>query len=50
MAAKRNPNTYKNGSPRLRGLNQTQLENLLEKTSLKKTKAKIRREIQRRYA
>jgi hypothetical protein len=50
MAAKRNPNTYKNGSPRLRGMNKTQLETLLEKTRQKKTIAKIRREIERRYS
>lgn len=50
MAAKRNPNQYKNGSPRLRGMNKTQLESLLEKTQVKKNKSKILREIARRYA
>lgn len=48
--AKRNPNQYKNGSPRLRGMNKTQLENLFEKSSKNKVKAKIRREIERRYS
>ena len=47
---KKNPNQYKNGSPRLRGMNIRQLTELLEKTQQKKTKAKIRNEIQRRYA
>lgn len=47
---KRNPNTYKNGGPRIRGMNKTQLETLLEKTSQKKIKAKIRKEIERRYS
>jgi hypothetical protein len=48
--AKRNPNQYKNGSPRLRGMNKTQLETLLQKTTQNKTKAKIKREIDRRYS
>lgn len=47
---KKNPNLYKNGGPRIRGMNKTQLENLLEKTSQKKIKAKIRKEIERRYS
>ena len=47
---KKNPNQYKNGGPRLRGLNQKQLEALLEKTQQKKNKAKIEREIKRRFA
>ena len=47
---KKNPNLYKNGTPRLRGLNKTQLENLLDKTSAKKNKVKITREIERRYS
>lgn len=47
---KKNPNQYKNGGPRLRGMNKTQLETLLEKTAAKKTKAKIRNEINRRYS
>jgi hypothetical protein len=50
MAAKRNPNQYKNGSPRLRGLSVTKLQELLVKTSANKTKAKIRREIERRFS
>lgn len=48
--AKRNPNQYKNGGPRLRGMNVTQLQDLLVKTSANKTKAKIRREIERRFS
>ena len=47
---KRNPNLYKNGGPRIRGMNKGQLEKLLEKTQQKKIKAKIVREINRRYA
>ena len=47
---KKNPNQYKNGGPRLRGMNKEQLEKMLEKTSAKKTKAKIRNEINRRFA
>jgi hypothetical protein len=39
---------YKNGSPRLRTLNVTQLAGLLEKSSIKKVIAKIKREIARR--
>jgi len=45
---KKNPNQYKNGGQRLRGMNKVQLETLLEKTQQKKIKAKIRNEIQRR--
>lgn len=47
MATKKNPNQYKNGGPRLRGMNIRQLLELLEKTQAKKTKAKIRRELYR---
>ena len=45
-----NPNTYKSGKPRLRGLNLKQLTALLEKTSIRKEKSKIQREIDRRYS
>ena len=50
VKTKKNPNQYKNGGPRLRGMNKQQLETLLEKTSTKKAKAKIRNEIKRRYS
>jgi hypothetical protein len=43
-----NPMTYKSGKPRLRTLNVTQLNALAEKTSTKKEKSKINREIVRR--
>lgn len=43
-----NPMTYKSGKPRLRTLNVTQLNALIEKTSVKKEKSKITREIARR--
>ena len=43
-----NPMTYKSGKPRLRTLNVTQLNALIEKTSAKKEKSKIIREIARR--
>jgi hypothetical protein len=43
-----NPMTYKSGKPRLRTLNVTQLTALVEKTSTKKEKSKIAREISRR--
>ena len=43
-----NPMTYKSGKPRLRPLNVTQLTALLDKTSTKKEKSKINREIARR--
>lgn len=43
-----NPMTYKSGKPRLRTLNVTQLNALIEKTSVKKEKSKIIREIARR--
>lgn len=43
-----NPMTYKSGKPRLRPLNVKQLTSLLEKTSTKKEKCKIEREIARR--
>lgn len=45
-----NPMQYKSGKPRLRPLNTTQLQALLEKTSIKKEAAKIRKEIQRKQA
>ena len=45
---KANPMLYKNGSPRLRTLNVNQLNGLLEKSSIKKVIAKIKREIARR--
>lgn len=44
------PGEYKNGGPRLRGLNKTQLESLYEKEIRNKQKAKILREIKRRYS
>lgn len=47
---KKNPSQYKNGGPRLRGMNQNQLAALLDKTQQKKNKAKIQREIKRRFA
>lgn len=43
-----NPMAYKSGKPRLRPLNVKQLEALLEKTSTKKEKCKIEREIARK--
>ena len=43
-----NPMLYKNGAPRLRPLNLDQLNKLLEKTSIKKVAAKIKREIAKR--
>ena len=43
-----NPMTYKSGKPRLRGLNLTQLKTLVDKTSVKKEKSKIEREIARK--
>jgi hypothetical protein len=45
-----NPMLTKNGKPRLGPLNIKQLEELLNKTQQKKTKAKISREITRRTA
>jgi hypothetical protein len=45
---KANPMLTRNGKPRLGPLNITQLEELLDKTQQKKTKAKISREIARR--
>lgn len=47
---KRKPNEYKSGKPRLRGLNKEQLVNLHDKQPRKKEKAKIMREIKRRFA
>ena len=43
-----NPMLYKSGKPRLRTLNVTQLNALVEKTQVKKEKSKIIREIARR--
>jgi hypothetical protein len=43
-----NPMLYKSGKPRLRTLNVTQLNALIEKTQVKKEKSKITREIARR--
>ena len=43
-----NPMTYKSGKPRLRTLNVTQLNALVEKTQVKKEKSKITREIAKR--
>ena len=45
-----NPMMYKNGKPRLRPLNITQLTALIDKTQRKKDKAKITREIARKQA
>jgi hypothetical protein len=47
---KGNPMLYKNGKPRLRPLNVTQLTALIDKTQRKKDKAKITREIARKQA
>lgn len=43
-----NPMVYKSGKPRLRTLNVTQLNALVEKTQVKKEKSKIIREIAKR--
>jgi len=43
-----NPMVYKSGKPRLRTLNVTQLNALIEKTQVKKEKSKITREIAKR--
>jgi hypothetical protein len=45
-----NPMTHKNGKPRLKPLNITQLTALVDKTQRKKDKAKISREIARKQA
>lgn len=45
---KANPMMTKNGKPRLGPLNMKQLTELLDKTSAKKVKAKIQRNIQKR--
>jgi hypothetical protein len=51
MAVKKaNPMTTRTGKPRLGPLNIKQLETLLEKTSQKKNKAKISKEIARKTA
>ena len=51
MAVKKaNPMQTRTGKPRLGPLNVKQLETLLEKTSQKKNKAKISREIARKQA
>ena len=47
---KGNPMLYKNGKPRLRPLNITQLIALIDKTQRKKDKSKISREIARKQA
>lgn len=47
---KANPMLTRNGKPRLAPLNIKQLEELKEKTQQKKNKAKIAREIARRWA
>jgi hypothetical protein len=47
---KGNPMLYKNGKPRLRPLNITQLTALADKTQRKKDKSKITREITRKQA
>ena len=44
----KNPMVYKSGKPRLRTLNVTQLNALVEKTQVKKEKSKITRELARR--
>jgi hypothetical protein len=43
-----NPMAYKSGKPRLRTLNVTQLVALVAKTSIKKEKSKIERELLKR--
>ena len=43
-----NPNTYKSGKPRLRGLTVPQLANLLDKTQDNKNREKIIREMRRK--
>lgn len=43
-----NPMLYKSGKPRLRTLNVAQLTALVAKTSIKKEKSKIQRELARR--
>lgn len=45
-----NPMQYKSGKPRLRPLNLTQLQALLDKTQRNRDKAKIRSEIARKQA
>jgi hypothetical protein len=45
-----NPMLHKNGKPRLKPLNITQLTALVDKTQRKKDKAKITREIARKQA
>ena len=45
-----NPMQYKNGKPRLRPLNITQLTALIDKTQRKKDRAKISKEIARKQA
>jgi hypothetical protein len=45
-----NPMAHKNGKPRLKPLNITQLTALVDKTQRKKDKAKITREIARKQA
>jgi hypothetical protein len=43
-----NPDTYKNGKPRIRGYNLARLIALLEKTATKKEKRKIQNQIDRK--
>jgi len=43
-----NPDTYKNGKPRIRGYNLARLTALLEKTAAKKEKRKIQNQIDRK--
>lgn len=43
-----NPMLYKSGKPRLRTLNVAQLTALVEKTTIKKERSKIQRELSRR--
>jgi hypothetical protein len=43
-----NPMLYKNGKPRLRGLNVVKLKELLDKAQGRKNQAKIEREIARK--
>jgi hypothetical protein len=45
---KANPMLHKTGKPRLGPLNLKQLSDLLEKTQVKKIKAKIQRELEKR--
>lgn len=44
-----NPDLYKSGEPRLRGLNLGKLVDLIKKSSKRKNQSKINREIARRF-